>query len=144
MGLTCSWAVCSLLAPSCVGLASNFKLLDLIGSVTGGIRGPSGGGNGSRGKCGGGNDGGGRKGGGCEGGGCDGGGCSGGNDGIPGASGGSEGCDGGGKNGENSTKVLDVSAHALSFVAVKPICKVGSATAEALSQCAEPTFQVVS
>ena len=100
------------------------------GGVGGGV-GEGGGGEG---------DGGGRKGGG----GCDGGGSSGGNEGVPGARGGSEGCDGGGKNGENSTKSLAASAHALSFVAVKPICKVGSATADALSQCAELTFQEVS
>ena len=105
------------------------------------MSGPSGGSNGSGGEVGGGYDGGGRKGGGCEGGGCDGGGSSGGNEGVPGARGGSEGCDGGGKNGENSTKSLAASAHALSFVAVKPICKVGSATADALSQCAELTCQ---
>ena len=42
-------------------------------------------------------------------------------------------------NGENNSKLLSASAQGLSCVAVKPICKVGSATAEALSQFAELT-----
>lgn len=42
-------------------------------------------------------------------------------------------------NGENNSKLLSASAQGLSCVAVKLICKVGSATAEALSQCAELT-----
>jgi len=42
-------------------------------------------------------------------------------------------------NGENKSKVLSASAQGLSCVAVKPICRVGSATAKALSQCAELT-----
>ena len=59
--LTCSWAACSLLAPSCVGLASTFELLNLIGGVAGGMSGPSGGSHGSGGEVGGAYDGGGVK-----------------------------------------------------------------------------------